>query len=144
MLAGEDLDFLIIDLPPGTGDESLSIAQDGSILVTTPRDVALISVRKSIRFSEKLKVPIIGLVENMPGLICPHCVKSIEVFETGSVEKASKNFNIPFLARLLIEPKVAKMKDKGTVLLELLENNMEWQKNFEYVVNAVEKILEEK
>jgi ATP-binding protein involved in chromosome partitioning len=66
------------------------------------------------------------------------------VFETSSVEKASKNFNIPFLAKLLIEPKVAKMEDKGTVLLELLENNMEWQKNFEYVVNAVEKILEEK
>jgi ATP-binding protein involved in chromosome partitioning len=82
MLAGEDLDFLIIDLPPGTGDESLSIAQlvpnyDGSVLVTTPQDVALISVRKSIRFSEKLKVPIIGLVDNMPGLIRPHCVKSI-------------------------------------------------------------------
>ena len=80
----------------------------------------------------------------MPGLIRPHCVKSIEVLETGSVEKASTNFNIPFLARLPIEPKVAKMEDKGTVLLELLENNMEGEKNFEYVVNAVEKILEEK
>ncbi len=131
-----ELDFLIIDLPPGTGDEPLSVAQlipncDGSILVTTPQNVALISVRKSIRFSEKLKVPIIGLVDNMHGLICPHCAKSIEVFGTGGVEKASKDFKIPILARLPIEPKIAKMEDKGTVLLELLKNNVEWPKNLE-------------
>jgi ATP-binding protein involved in chromosome partitioning len=143
------LDFLIIDLPPGTGDEPLSVAQlipycDGSVLVTTPQDVALISVRKSIKFSEKLNVPVIGLVDNMHGLICPHCGKYIEVFRTGGVEKASKDFKIPILARLPIEPKVAEMEDKGTVVRGLLEHNTEWQKNFEYVVNAVEKILEEK
>ena len=143
------LDFLIIDLPPGTGDEPLSVAQlipycDGSVLVTTPQDVALISVRKSIKFSEKLNVPVIGLVDNMHGLICPHCGKYIEVFGTGGVEKASKDFKIPILARLPIEPKVAEMEDKGTVVRGLLEHNTEWQKNFEYVVNAVEKILEEK
>ena len=145
----EERDFLIITLPPGTGDEPLSVAQlipkcDGSILVTTPQDVTLISVRKSIRFSEKLKVPIIGLVDNMHGLICPHCAKSIEVFGTGGVEKASKDFKIPILARLPIEPKIAKMEDKGTVLLELLKNNTEWPKNLEYVVNAVGQIPEEK
>jgi len=144
-----ELDFLIIDLPPGTGDEPLSVAQlipncDGSVLVTTPQDVALISVRKSIRFSEKLNIPIIGLVDNMHGLICPHCGESIEVFGTGGVEKASKDFNIPILARLPIEPKVAEMEDKGTVVRELLEHSTEWQKNFEYVVSAVEKTLEEK
>jgi ATP-binding protein involved in chromosome partitioning len=144
-----ELDFLIIDIPPGTGDEPLTVAQlipncDGSILVTTPQDVALISVRKSIRFSEKLKVPIIGLVDNMHGLICPHCDKSIEVFGTGGVEKASKDFSIPILARLPIDPKVAEMEDKGTVIQELLEHNTEWQKNFEYVVSAVEKTLEGK
>ena len=144
-----ELDFLIIDLPPGTGDEPLSVAQlipncDGSVLVTTPQDVALISVRKSIRFSEKLNIPIIGLVDNMHGLICPHCGKSIEVFGTGGVEKASKDFNIPILARLPIEPKVAEMEDKGTVVREMLEHSTEWQKNFEYVMSAVEKTLEEK
>jgi ATP-binding protein involved in chromosome partitioning len=143
-----ELDFLIIDLPPGTGDEPLSVAQlipncDGSILVTTPQDVALISVRKAIRFSEKLKVPVIGLVDNMHGLTCPHCVKPIEVFGTGGVEKASKDFNIPILTKLPIEPKVAEMEDRGTVLREILEHNTEWQKNFEYVVSAVEKILKE-
>ncbi|MGV8077748.1 MAG: P-loop NTPase, partial [Methanosarcina sp.] len=144
-----ELDFLLIDLPPGTGDEPLSVAQlipncDGSVLVTTPQDVALISVRKSIKFSEKLKVPIIGLVDNMHGLICPHCDKTIEVFGTGGVEKASKDFNIPILARLPIEPKIAEMEDKGTIVQGLLEHSTEWQKNFDGVVDAVEKILEEK
>jgi ATP-binding protein involved in chromosome partitioning len=144
-----ELDFLIIDLPPGTGDEPLSLAQlipnlDGSVIVTTPQDVALISVRKSIGFSKKLNVPIIGIVDNMHGLICPHCDKPIEVFGNGGVEKASKDFNIPILARLPIEPKVAEMEDKGTIIRELLEHSTEWQKNFEYVVSAVEKIHDEK
>ncbi len=126
-----ELDFLIIDLPPGTGDEPLSVAQlipncDGSVIVTTPQDVALISVRKSIKFSEKLNVPVIGLVDNMHGLICPHCGKYIEVFGTGGVEKAAKDFNIPILARLPIEPKVAEMEDKGTVVKGLLEHGTEW------------------
>jgi ATP-binding protein involved in chromosome partitioning len=144
-----DLDFLIIDLPPGTGDEPLSVAQlipkcDGSILVTTPQDVALISVRKSIKFSEKLHVPVIGLVDNMHGLICPHCDKPIEVFGSGGVEKASKDFNVPILARLPLEPKLAEMEDKGTIVQGLLEHKTEWQKNFEKVISAVEKTLEEK
>jgi len=144
-----ELDFLIIDLPPGTGDEPLSVAQlipnfDGSLLVTTPQDVALVSVRKSIGFSEKLNVPIIGIIDNMHGLICPHCGKPIEVFGNGGVEKASKDFNIPILARLPIEPKVAEMEDRGTVVREMLEHSTEWQKNFENVVSAVEKILTEK
>jgi ATP-binding protein involved in chromosome partitioning len=88
-------------------------------------------------------VPVIGLVDNMHGLICPHCGKPIEVFGTGGVEKTSKDFNIPVLARLPIEPKVAEMEDKGTVVQGLLEHSTEWQKNFEAVVTAVEKTLEE-
>lgn len=140
-----ELDFLIIDLPPGTGDEPLSVAQliptcDGSILVTTPQDVALISVRKSINFSSKLNIPIIGLVDNMNGLVCPHCGELINVFGEGGVEKASGDFDIPVLAKLPIEPKVAEMEDKGTIM-QGLEHNSEWQKNFDLVVNAVEKIL---
>lgn len=144
-----ELDFMIIDLPPGTGDEPLSVAQlipncDGSVIVTTPQDVALISVRKSIKFSEKLNVPVIGIVDNMHGLICPHCDKYTEVFGTGGVEKAAKDFNIPILARLPIEPKVAEMEDKGMIVQGLLEHSTEWQKNFDYVISAVEKTLEEK
>ncbi len=140
-----ELDYLIIDLPPGTGDEPLSVAQlipncDGSVVVTTPQDVALVSVRKSINFSSKLNVPVIGIVDNMNGLVCPHCGEMINVFGSGGVEKASKDFNVPILAELPIEPKVAEMEDKGTVL-QGLDHSTEWQKNFELVVNSVEKIL---
>ncbi|HII01880.1 TPA: Mrp/NBP35 family ATP-binding protein [Methanosarcinaceae archaeon] len=140
-----ELDFLIIDLPPGTGDEPLSVAQlipncDGSVIVTTPQDVALVSVRKSINFSSKLNVPVIGIVDNMNGLVCPHCGEMINVFGSGGVEKASQDFNVPVLAELPIEPKVAEMEDKGTVL-QGLDHSTEWQKNFELVVNSVEKIL---
>jgi len=140
-----ELDYLIIDLPPGTGDEPLSVAQlipncDGSVIVTTPQDVALVSVRKSINFSSKLNVPVIGIVDNMNGLVCPHCGEMINVFGSGGVEKASKDFNVPILAELPIEPKVAEMEDKGTVL-QGIDHSTEWQKNFELVVNSVEKIL---
>ena len=143
-----ELDFLIIDLPPGTGDEPLSVAQlipncDGSLIVTTPQDVALVSVRKSIMFLEKLNIPVIGIVDNMHGFICPHCGKPIEIFGSGGVEKASKDFNIPILARLPIEPKVAEMEDEGTILADP-SRGTEWQKNFEKVVNAVQKTLDEK
>ena len=77
-----ELDYLIVDLPPGTGDEPLSIAQiiknsDGAIIVTTPQDVALVSVRKSINFVKKMDMPIIGIIENMSGFVCPHCNKVI-------------------------------------------------------------------
>ncbi|AKB23823.1 Cytosolic Fe-S cluster assembling factor NBP35 [Methanosarcina sp. MTP4] len=140
-----ELDYLIIDLPPGTGDEPLSVAQlipncDGSVIVTTPQDVALVSVRKSINFSSKLNVPVIGIVDNMNGLVCPHCGEMINVFGSGGVEKASQDFNVPVIAELPIEPKVAEMEDKGTVL-QGLDHSTEWQKNFELVVNSVEKIL---
>ncbi|MDD4749017.1 MAG: Mrp/NBP35 family ATP-binding protein [Methanosarcinaceae archaeon] len=140
-----ELDFLIIDLPPGTGDEPLSVAQlipncDGSVIVTTPQDVALISVRKSINFSGKLDVPVIGLVDNMNGLVCPHCGELINVFGEGGVEKASEDFEIPVLAKLPIEPKVAEMEDKGTIM-QGLDHGTEWKKNFDFVVEAVEKTL---
>lgn len=144
-----ELDFMIIDLPPGTGDEPLSVAQlipncDGSVIVTTPQDVALISVRKSIKFSEKINVPVIGIVDNMHGLICPHCNEYTEVFGTGGVEKAAKDFNVPILAKLPIEPKVAEMEDKGAVVKGLLDHSTEWDRNFEYVISAVEETLKEK
>ena len=81
-----DLDYLIVDIPPGTGDEPLSIAQlipncDGAIVVTTPQDVALVSVRKSINFVKKMGLPVIGIVENMSGFTCPHCGQSVDIFE---------------------------------------------------------------
>jgi ATP-binding protein involved in chromosome partitioning len=114
-----DLDFLIIDLPPGTGDEPLSVAHllkeaDGSIIVTTPQDVALLDSRKTVNFSTMLKVPVIGIVENMSGLKCPECGHLIPLFKIGGGEKAAKDLGVPFLGRIPIDPEVVQKSDSGT------------------------------
>jgi ATP-binding protein involved in chromosome partitioning len=114
-----DLDFLIIDLPPGTGDEPLSVVHliegvDGAIIVTTPQDVALMDSRKTVNFSRMLKVPVIGIVENMSGLKCPECGHLIPLFKIGGGEKASKDLGVPFLGRVPIDPEVVQKSDSGT------------------------------
>jgi Mrp family chromosome partitioning ATPase len=113
-----ELDYLIVDLPPGTGDEPLTIAQlipnaDGSIIVTTPQDVALLDSRKTVVFSEGLNLPVIGIIENMAGLICPHCGKVIDLFKIGGGEKAATDLKVPFLGRIPIDPDVVNTGDEG-------------------------------
>ncbi|MGA1847185.1 P-loop NTPase [Deferribacter abyssi] len=113
-----ELDFLIIDLPPGTGDEPLSVAHvienvDGSIIVTTPQEVALLDSRKSVTFSRKLNIPVIGIVENMSGFICPNCGEKIDLFKVGGGEKAAKELNVDFLGRIPIDPLVVAHGDAG-------------------------------
>jgi ATP-binding protein involved in chromosome partitioning len=137
-----NLDYLIVDLPPGTGDEPLSIAQliekmEGAVVVTTPQDVALVSVRKSIKFAEILKVPVIGIVENMAGIICPHCDEKIELFGKGGVEKAAKDFNVNVLGELPMDPKIAEIEDSGKVHTDINEE-MLWGKEFASIVDSVE------
>ncbi len=116
-----DLDFLIVDLPPGTGDEPLSIAQlikdiDGSIIVTTPQDVALLDSKKSINFSKKVGVPVLGIVENMSGFVCPHCGKEVDLFKKGGGEKAAQQYNVPFLGRIPLDPRVVEAGDSGKIV----------------------------
>jgi ATP-binding protein involved in chromosome partitioning len=137
-----NLDYLIVDLPPGTGDEPLSIAQliekmEGAVVVTTPQDVALVSVRKSIKFAEILKVPVIGIVENMAGIICPHCEEKIDIFSRGGVEKAAADFNVPILGELPMDPKIAEIEDSGKVHTDINEE-MLWGKKFASIVDSVE------
>ncbi len=113
-----NLDYLVIDLPPGTGDEPLSVAQvinkmDGSIIVTTPQDVALLDSRKSVTFSRQLQVPVVGIVENMSGLICPHCGKEIDLFKIGGGERAAQEMGVPFLGRVPIDPEIVQDSDRG-------------------------------
>lgn len=112
------LDFLIIDAPPGTGDEPLAVAQmmhdiDGAIVVTTPQDLALIDVRKSITFCKRLDVPVLGVVENMSGLKCPHCGGAVNVFKTGGGLKMARDMGVPFLGSIPIEPDVVTSGDSG-------------------------------
>jgi Mrp family chromosome partitioning ATPase len=113
-----DLDYLVIDFPPGTGDEPLSVAQlipdaDGAVVVTTPQDVSTIDVSKSVTFCRHLKIPVLGIVENMSGLICPHCSKLIELFKQGGGEEMAKRMDVPFLGRIPIDPKIVQSSDEG-------------------------------
>ena len=113
-----DLDYLVIDAPPGTGDEPLSICQlienaDGAVVVTTPQEVALAAVRKSITFCHKLNLPVLGVVENMSGFTCPHCGQRTEIFGTGGGERLAQEMKVPFLGRIPIEPDVAVSGDAG-------------------------------
>ena len=106
------------DLPPGTSDEPLSIAQeipdaDGAVIVTTPQEVSLLDVRKSIGFAQAVRLPIIGVVENMSGLVCPHCGKTIDVFKRGGGEAAAKELGLPFLGRIPLDPRIVIGGDAG-------------------------------
>ena len=112
------LDFLIIDSPPGTGDEPLSIVQllenaDGAVIVTTPQEVALSDVRKGISFCRNLNLPVIGVLENMSGFVCPKCGEMTDIFKSGGGEKMAKQMNVPFLGRIPIEPQIVRACDSG-------------------------------
>jgi len=112
------LDFLIIDSPPGTGDEPLSIVQllenaDGAVIVTTPQEVALSDVRKSITFCRNLNLPIIGVLENMSGFVCPKCGEQTDIFKSGGGEQMAMQMNVPFLGRIPIDPQIVRACDSG-------------------------------
>ncbi len=113
-----NLDYLIIDSPPGTGDEPLSVCQlipdvTGAVIVTTPQDVAVLDARKTVLFAHQLNIPVLGVIENMSGLICPHCKKEIDLFKTGGGEKAARELKVPFLGKIPIEPEMVISGDDG-------------------------------
>jgi ATP-binding protein involved in chromosome partitioning len=112
-----ELDWLIIDSPPGTGDEPLSVAQlipaTGAIVVTTPQEVSLMDSRKAVAFAHKLNLRIVGIIENMSGMVCPHCGKKINLFKEGGGEKVSREFGVPFLGRIPLEPQIVTSGDEG-------------------------------
>ena len=143
-----NLDFLIVDLPPGTGDEPLSIAQlipkaDGAVIVTTPQDVALVSVRKSINFVKKMNIPVIGIIENMSGFKCPHCKKEIDIFKKGGGLKASKDFEVPFLGKVPIDTIIVLSGDSGEPYLEK-NSASDTGRDFIKIVENIEKIVSKK
>ncbi len=117
-----DLDFLVIDSPPGTGDEPLTVAQTISdakaIIVTTPQEVALADVRKSINFCKTVNMEIFGMIENMSGLNCPHCGKMIDLFGAGGGERTAKEMGIRFLGRIPFDPNVVACGDSGACYQE--------------------------
>lgn len=113
------LDYLVIDAPPGTGDEPLSVAQlvgqpAGAVLVTTPQDLSVADVRRSVSFCHQVKLPVVGIVENMSGLVCPHCQGVIDLFKTGGGEALAREMNVRFLGRVPIDPQIVQCGDAGS------------------------------
>ena len=113
-----ELDYLIFDLPPGTGDEPLSICQliddaDGAVIVTTPQDLAIADVKKSVNFCKKIDLPILGVIENMSGFICPKCGEVTHIFSNGGAAKMAIEMDIPFLGKIPLDPEIVKYGDSG-------------------------------
>jgi len=117
-IAWGELDFLLIDLPPGTGDEPLSVLKllpemDGVVIVTIPSEVSQTVVGKSITFSRQLNVPVIGIIENMSSFVCPDCGKVTDIFKSGGGEKVAKEYSVPFLGKIPLDPRVCEASDLG-------------------------------
>ncbi len=142
-----ELDYLIIDAPPGTGDEPLTVAQtikdSEALVVTTPQEVSLADVRKSLNFCQHVKMEVVGMVENMSGFVCPHCGKTIEIFKTGGGEKTAADYKVRFLGRVPIDPKVVEAGDSGKPYLSSDEDTPA-TRAFAEVVNNVEDALKNK
>jgi Mrp family chromosome partitioning ATPase len=135
------LDYLIIDSPPGTGDEPLSVVQqigsiDGGVVVTTPQEVALADVRKNINFATKLNLPVLGVIENMSGFKCPCCDTVTDIFQGAGGELLSEQMGVKFLGKIPIEPEITKACDQGMPYVAAFADSFS-AKLFE---NIVEKI----
>jgi len=136
-----EIDYLIIDSPPGTGDEPLSVVQlledvDGAVIVTTPQDVALIDVRKAITFCRQVNLPVLGVVENMSGFVCPHCGKTVNIFKAGGGESMASDMGVPFLGRIPLEPKIVDAGDSGKPYFEYYRES-ETAKAFNKVIETL-------
>lgn len=131
-----ELDYMVVDLPPGTGDAPLTVLQSlplsGLVIVSSPQDLAVMVVKKAIRMARMMNVPIIGLVENMSGLLCPHCGNQIEMFGKSQADQVAAETGIMLLGRLPLDPELARLGDEGNIenyeagifnqIIELVEN----------------------
>ncbi len=137
------LDYLVVDSPPGTGDEPLSVCQfipkDSSIvIVTTPQDVAILDARKSVVFAHKVGIPVVGIIENMSGFVCPHCSAKIDIFKKGGGEKAANELKVPFLGSVPFQREFVDFGDKGTPFVSF-GHKSESAGAFMRIVDKVEK-----
>jgi Mrp family chromosome partitioning ATPase len=117
-VAWGDLDVLVVDSPPGTGDEPIAVVQvlgglDGAVLVTTPQELSLSDVRKSVTFCRQVQLPVLGIVENMSGFACPRCGEVTEIFRSGGGERMAKELGVPFLGRIPIDGGMVDAGDRG-------------------------------
>ena len=139
------LDFLFIDLPPGTGDEPLSIIQlipdiDGVIIVTIPSEVSQDVVKKAISFARQLSVPIIGIIENMSGFVCPNCGTEVEIFKAGGGKKIAHDLLVPYLGKIPIDPHICFESDKGMPFVLTKPDSLA-AKAFNSIVMKIQKFI---
>jgi len=140
------LDYLVVDLPPGTGDVALSLIQTvpltGAIVVSTPSDVALQDARKAIEMFRQMKVDIVGVVENMSYFVCPHCSHEIDIFSRGGAENMAKQFSVPFLGSIELDPEVRKSGDGGKPVVLEGENSPHAKSIFAFARNVIARVGE--
>lgn len=138
-----ELDWIVIDSPPGTGDEPLSVAQlipaTGAIIVTTPQEVSLMDSRKAVAFAVKLNLKIIGIIENMSGMVCPHCGKKINLFKEGGGEKTALELGVPFLGKIPLDPQIVSSGDEGKPFIAT-QPDSEASKAFMEIVENIIKV----
>jgi len=146
-VAWGDLDFLLIDLPPGTGDEPLSIMQlipniDGILMVTAPSEVSQIVVKRAIGFTRELRVPLVGIIENMSGFVCPKCGTEFDILGTGGGQKISEELGVPFLGKIPIDQRICEDSDKGTPFI-IEHPDTPASRAFMQVVEKIEESLKQ-
>jgi ATP-binding protein involved in chromosome partitioning len=141
-----DLDYLIVDLPPGTGDVALSLVQTvpltGAVVVTTPSDVSLQDGRKAIEMFRQVKVDIVGLVENMSFFVCPHCHQEIDIFSKGGGERTARQFGLPFLGSVELDPDIRKAGDTGQPVVLSGEDSPHARSIYGFARRVVERVAE--
>jgi Mrp family chromosome partitioning ATPase len=139
-----ELDFLIIDSPPGTGDEPLTIAQTitdaQAIIVTTPQEISLADVRKSISFCKTVKMKIFGVIENMSGFTCPHCGKSVDLFGSGGGQRTAEALGLTFLGKIPFDQRVVSCGDAGTCMQDMYRESPVTQA-FDKVAERMSRLL---
>lgn len=141
----DELDYLVVDCPPGTGDEPLSIVQtlervDGAVVVTTPQDIAILDVKKSVDFAQKLNVPILGVVENMKFFRCPHCSKTTTIFKGNQLEQMIFEHSLDLLAELEIDPAIAISADQGKPYIYFNNKQPSAQALMDATLTIIEKV----
>src|SRR5467141_686773 len=141
-----DLDYLIVDLPPGTGDVSLSLIQTvpltGAIVVSTPSDVSLQDGRKAIEMFKQMKVDLVGMVENMSFFVCPHCNHEIDIFSRGGAERTAQKFGVPFLGSIQLDPELRKAGDTGKPAVLEGENSPHAKSLYDFTRKVIRRVDE--
>lgn len=136
-----ELDYLVVDAPPGTGDEPLAVAEligttDGAVVVTTPQEVAVQDVRRCIVFCRQLELPVLGVVENMSGFTCPKCGELVKIFGTDGGRAMAEEMGVPYLGAIPIEPEIVVSGDSGTPMVQAKPHS-ETAKSFKRIVDAL-------